>query len=96
MCRSKQPRTKAQYRKVFTQQLADLMGCEPRSLSPTTTRSIATRFLGVPNSESKGPWFITGPNGTVAIKIPEQASAPTGLLIEAKLAGVGVFIEVAD
>ena len=96
MRRSKHPRTKAQYRKAFTQQLADLMGCDPHNLSPTTTRSIAARFLEVPNSESKGPWFITGPNGTVAIKIPEHASAPTEALIEAKLAGVSVLIEVAD
>ena len=83
------------YRESFTNELSNLLGCEPNKLPTTADKGIASHFLGLTNKKTLDVWYCTGRYGIVMIKVGRSTRPCTQWLINTKLAGVRIA-EVAS
>jgi len=84
-----------QYRSQFKSELANLIGCIPEALPASTTKEIAAQYLGLANKKTLNVWHSAGRHGIVMVKVGRITQPTTQWLIDIKMAGLSVAMEVS-
>lgn len=78
------------YRTKFTQELIDLVGCDPKKLPTTTSKDIALEYLGLTNKKTLDVWRCNGRHGIVMVRVGKYSRPSTEWMINLKLSSMSI------